>query len=95
MVSSEFFELELCGEHVIYKVVKVVSINQALSLVARIHGCPAQCVVTCHLSFHEGPQRLALNWYGLLSREEKNLAHTIQNHTLAEELAYKDGDGKV
>ena len=49
-------EFEVSGEDVIHEVVKVGSINQPLSLVAWVHGSPAELVVS-HLTLHEAPHR--------------------------------------
>ena len=49
-------ELEVGGEDIIHEIVKVGSIDQSHSLVARVHGSPTELVVS-HLTLHEAP-----NW---------------------------------
>ena len=51
------FELEASGQHVIDKVVQVVSLDELLPLVARVHGHPAQLVIG-YLPLHEVPHWL-------------------------------------
>ena len=88
-ISSKLPELEFCGEHIVHQVVKVGSINEALSLEAWVHGHPAELAGVTGLSLHEGPHWLALDRYRLLPRDHEDLANLIQHHILVEELTCK------
>ena len=57
-------EFEVGGEDVINQVVKVVSLDESLALVARVHGCPAELVLR-HFPLHEAPDGLPHHWYRL------------------------------
>ena len=81
-----FLESEVCGEDIIYKVVKVGSIDQPLSLVARVHSSPAELVVS-HLTLHEAPHRAAHHRHWLLAWQDQDLTGLINLHSLPEELA--------
>ena len=50
------FELESSGENIIHYIVQIVPINQSMTLVAWVHGNPAQ-LVTRDIVFHVSP-----NW---------------------------------
>ena len=79
-------EFEISGENVIHKVVKVGPINQPLSLVAWVHGSPAELVIS-HLTFHEVPHRATHHRHWFLARQYQDLTHCINFHSLQEELA--------
>ena len=84
---SELSELELSGEDIVHQIVKVGSINESLSLVAWVHGHPAEVAGVPSLSLHEGPHWLALHWDRLLPGDHEDLANIVQHHITVEELA--------
>ena len=86
--SSQLLVLELCGEHVVHQVVKVGAVNQTLPLVARVHGHPAEVGRISPLTLHECPQGFALDGDRLFTRENEQLADSVQRHSTAEELTY-------
>ena len=57
-------KFEVGGEDIINQVVEVVSLDESLALVTRVHGCPAELVLRC-LPLHEAPDRLPHYWYRL------------------------------
>ena len=67
------------------------SINVPLSLVAWVHGSPAELVVS-HLPLHEAPHRTAHHRHRLLVGHDQDLADLINLNSFAEELAYRGGD---
>ena len=84
--SSQLLVLELCGEHVVHQVVKVGAVNQTLPLVARVHGHPAEVGRISPLTLHECPQGFALDGDRLFTRENEQLADSVQRHSITEEL---------
>ena len=62
-------ELEVSGEDIIHEIVKVGSIDQSLSLVARVHGSPTELVVS-HLTLHEAPNRATHHGHWLLAWQD-------------------------
>ena len=79
-------EFEISGENVIHKVVKVGPINQPLSLVAWVHGSPAELVIS-HLTLHKAPHRVMHDRHWFLARKYQGLMHCINLNSLLEELA--------
>ena len=65
---------------------EVVSIDEALPLVSRVHGSPAELVVH-HIPLHEAPDRTTHDGYRLLVGHDQNLAHLVDLNSSAEELA--------
>ena len=85
-ILLSFIKFEFCREHVIHQIVKVFSIDEPLSLVAWVHGGPAELVVS-HLPLHEAPHRTAHHRYGVLVGHDQDFAHLVDLNSLAEELA--------
>jgi len=79
-------EFEISGENVIHKVVKVGPINQPLSLVAWVHGSPAELIIR-YLTIHEAPHRATHHRHWFLARQYQDLTHCINLNSLPEELA--------
>ena len=84
--SLLLLELEVIGHHVIHEVVIVCSIDQTLSLVARVHGSPAELVISL-LSLHEAPDGTTHHRYRLLVWDDEDLAYLVNHNSGAEELA--------
>ena len=84
--ATLWLELEVSGEDVIHKIVKVGSINQSFSLVAWVHGSPAELVIN-HLTLHEAPHRATHHRHWLLARQDQEFTHCINPNSLPEELA--------
>ena len=80
-------ELEICGHDIIDKIVEVGSIDEPLSLVARIHGSPAELVIMS-LSLHEAPHRTTHHRNRLLVWHDEDLTNFVHLNTLTEELTY-------
>ena len=80
-------EFEVSRKDVIDEVIKVVSIDQSLSLVAWVHGSPAELVIS-HLTLHEAPHRATHHRHWFLARQDEDRAHCINLNSLPEELAY-------
>ena len=78
-------KLEVSGENIIHKIVKVGSINQPLSLVAWVHGSPAELVVS-YLTLHEAPHRVAHHRHWLLAWQDQDLTSLINLHSFPEKL---------
>ena len=57
-------KFEVRREDIINQVIKVVSLDEPLALVARVHGCPAELVLR-HSPLHEALDRLPHHWYRL------------------------------
>ena len=55
-------KFEVRREDIINQVIKVVSLDEPLALVARVHGCPAELVLR-RFPLHEAPDRLPHYWY--------------------------------
>ena len=65
-----------------------MAVNEALPLVASVHGCPAELFVTAaSLTLHEAPDRPAHDGHWGVVWEEEKLANFINVDTLPEELA--------
>jgi len=84
--STVISNLEVSGEDVIHEVIKVGSINQPLSLVAWVHGSPAELVIR-NLMLHEAPHRATHHRHWLLARQDQYLTHCINLNSLPKELA--------
>ena len=78
-------KLEVSGENIIHKIVKVGSINQPLSLVAWVHGSPAELVIS-YLTLHEAPHRATHHRHWLLAWQDQDLTSLINLHSLPEKL---------
>ena len=77
--------LEVCGHDIIDQIIEVGSIDEALSLVARVHGSPAELVIRS-LSLHEAPHRTTHHRNRLLVRHDEDLSCLVYVHSLAEKL---------
>ena len=64
LLLSGLPKFEVRGEDIINQVIEVVSLDEPLALVARIHGCPAELILRS-LPLHEAPNRLSHYWYRL------------------------------
>ena len=80
--------LEVCGHDIIDKIVEVGSIDEPLSLVARVHGSPAELVITS-LSLHKAPHRTTHHRNRFLVWHDEDLSCLIYVHSLTEELTCK------
>ena len=78
-------ELKVSGQDIVHEVVKVGSINQPLSLVAWVHGSPAELVIS-HLTLHEAPHRATHHRHWLLPWQDEDLTSLINLHSLPEKL---------
>ena len=77
------------GEDIINQVVKVVSLDEPLALVARVHGHPAELIFGS-LPLHEAPNRLPHYWYRLhVWPKEQQLSRLVNLNPLTEELTCK------
>ena len=85
-------ELEVIREDVIDEVVKVVTLDEPLALVARVLGLPAQLVVGL-LTFHEMPHWSAHHWDWTLVGKEEQLAGLVYLNSVTEELTCACVDG--
>ena len=82
-------KFEVRGEDIINQVVKVVSLDEPLALVARVHGCPAELILRS-LPLHEAPDRLPHYWYRFHVRpKEQQLSRLVNLNPLTEELTCK------
>ena len=79
---------EVRRHDIIDKIVKVGTINEPLSLVARVHGSPAELVIRS-LSLHEAPHRTTHHRNRLLVWHDEKLSCLINVHSLAKELTCK------
>ena len=84
--SSVCSEAPLCIQHIIHEVVQVGPIDEPVSLVARVHGGPAELVVGS-LSLHEAPHGTTHHGDWLLAWQQQDLAHLVNLNALTEELA--------
>ena len=82
-------EFEICGHDIIDEIVEVGSIDEPLSLVARVHGSPAELVITS-LSLHEAPHRTTHHRNRLLVWHDQDLSHFVHLNALTEELTYAE-----
>ena len=73
-------------KHMIYYIVLVDTIDQPLSLVAWVHGSPAELVIS-HLTLHEAPHRATHHRHWLLPWQDEDLTRLINLHSFPEELA--------
>ena len=85
MLKMSLLELEICGHDIINEIVEVGSIDEPLSLVARVHGSPAELVIRS-LSLHEAPHRTTHHRNRLLVRHDEDLTNFVHLNTLSEEL---------
>ena len=83
-----FFKVEVGGEDIVHKVVKVGSIDQSLSLVAWVHSSPAELVIS-HLTLHEAPHGATHHRHWLLAWQDQDLTSLINLNSPPEELAYR------
>ena len=81
-------KLELTRQHIIHQIVKVVTLQETLSLVAGVHGGPAQLVIFL-LPLHEGPDRTTHHWDRIKGGEDQHATNLIYVHTRTEELAWE------
>ena len=93
IISSSFEGIvqgrfEVRGHDIIDEIVEVGSIDEPLSLVARVHGSPAELVITS-LSLHEAPHRTTHHRNRLLVRHDQDLSRLINVHSLTEKLTCK------
>ncbi len=79
-------EREGSREDILDSVVPITTVNQPLSLVARVHGGPAELVVK-HLPLHETPDRTTHHGHWLLRWKDQDLTNFINFNPFAEELA--------
>ena len=79
-------ELKVLSKDIINEVIKVVSFNEPLALVARVHGYPAKLVVR-YVSFHKVPYLSTHHRNWVQGREEEELARFINLISIAKELA--------
>ena len=80
---------EVRGHDIIDEIVEVGSIDEPLSLVARVHGSPAELVITS-LSLHEAPHRTTHHRNRLLVWHDQDLSHFVHLNALTEELTYAE-----
>ena len=59
------FKFEVSGENVIDHVVQIVPVDEAVSLVTRVHSNPAELVAR-DIVFHVGPHWFAHDRHGIL-----------------------------
>ena len=79
-------KLEVRGEDIVNYVVKVVSLDEPLALIARVHGCPAELIVR-GLPLHEAPDRLPHDWHWVhVWPKQQQLSRLINLNPLTEEL---------
>ncbi len=78
-----FLEREVSCKNVIHNIVKVGAINQPLSLVAWVHGSPAELVIR-HLPLHEAPNRATHHSHWLLPGQDQKLPNLIKRDSLTE-----------
>ena len=83
----ESLKLEIRRHDIVHKIVEVRSINKLFSLVAWVHGSPAELIVGS-LSLHETPHRATHHGHRFLVGHDQDLTHFINCNPLAEELAY-------
>ena len=91
--SLLLLEFKVGGEHIIDQVVKVGAINQPLSLVAWVHGGPAELVIR-QFPLHEAPHWSAHHRHRLLVGHDQDLTDLIKFNSLAEELACKGKESR-
>ena len=81
-----WLELEVRGEDIVNQIVKVVSLDEPLSLIARVHGCPAELIIRS-LPLHEAPDRLPHDWHWVhFWPKQQQLSRLINLDPLTEEL---------
>ena len=85
MLAAIRCKLEVIRQNIIDQVVKVVSLNKSLALVARIHGYPAE-LVTWYLSLHEVPHLPTHHGNWVHGGKEEELARLINFVAITEEL---------
>ena len=85
---------EICGHDIIDEIVKVGAIDEPLSLVARVHGSPAELVIRS-LSLHEAPHRTTHHRNRLLVWHNEKFSCLIYVHSLAEELTCKGANNSL
>jgi len=86
------FEHKTTVKYFLHYIIPVNSLNQSLSLVAWVHGSPAELVIS-HLTLHEAPHRATHHRHWLLARQDQDLTHCINFNSLPEELAYRQRRG--
>ena len=85
MFLKILLEVKLVNKNVLDNVIAMVSINESLSLVAVVHGSPAELII-CLLSLHEAPDRTTHYRYRVLVRQDQDLAGLIDINSWTEEL---------
>ena len=82
-----WLELEVRREDIINQVVKVVSLDEPLALVARVRGCPEELIIRS-LPLHEAPDRLPHDWHWVhvWPKQQQQLSRLINVYPLMEEL---------
>ena len=89
LVLSGLPKFEVRGEDIINQVIEVVSLDEPLALVARVHGCPAELILRS-LPLHEAPDRLPHYWYRFhVWPKEQQLSRFVDLNPLMEELTCK------
>ena len=87
-------ELERRWEHIINQIVQVVSLYELLSLIAWVHGHPAE-LVTGLFSLHEVPDWLPHHRHWLHVRKEKETARFIYFDSRPKELTCDWSDHNI
>ena len=93
-ILLDLLVLVLAGHDIIDEVIIVDSVNQPLSLVAGVHGGPAELVITS-LPLHETPDRAMHDGNGLFVGHDQDLTDLVDLNTLAEELTCWDREKGV
>ena len=65
-----------------------LKINEPISLIAGIHGSPAELVFIMAPLLHETPDRMARHRDRLLVRHDQDLVHFINSHSGTKELTH-------
>ena len=76
---------EVSRHDIIDKIIEVGSIDEPFSLVAWVHGSPAELIIS-NLSLHEAPHWPSHHRYWLLVGHDENFSCLINIHSFAEEL---------
>ena len=87
-VFGAWLKFEAAGEHILYQIVQVMAVDEPLSLVARVHGCPAVLhILYFSTPLHEPPHWPPPDRYRGVVGKEEQFSHFIHFNTLAEKLA--------
>ena len=76
---------EVCCHDIVHQVVEVGPIDEALSLVAGVHGRPAELIIS-RLSLHEAPHGATHHRHWLLVRHDQDLSRLVNINSFAKEL---------